>query len=162
MTAALEGVSGQQHVSAALYPRERHGIHFTGGWVGPRDGLKGRNISSTPGFDPVSSSPVAQSLYRLSYRAHSWWLYLRKILLFLELHVSVFPRLLVNVAIQKSVGKMWIFRPSFLKHFSQPTYVLTWEWKYVNCRSQHKHCPFSDKTLQNVSSQIRSSSGKTI
>ena len=39
MTAALEGVSGQQHAPAALYPRERTGIHFTGGWVGPRAGL---------------------------------------------------------------------------------------------------------------------------
>ena len=33
MTAALEGVSGQQHVPAALYPRKRPGTHFTGGWV---------------------------------------------------------------------------------------------------------------------------------
>jgi Pyruvate/2-oxoacid:ferredoxin oxidoreductase delta subunit len=33
MTAALEGVSGQQHAPAALYPRERPGTHFTGGWV---------------------------------------------------------------------------------------------------------------------------------
>jgi hypothetical protein len=29
-------VSGQQHAQAALYPRERPGTHFTGGWVGPR------------------------------------------------------------------------------------------------------------------------------
>ena len=58
--------------------------------------------------------------------------------------------------------KMWIFRPYFLKSFSQPTYVLAWEWKYINCRSQHKHCPFSDKTLQHVSAQIQLSSGKTI
>ena len=26
---------------AALYPRERPGTHFTGGWVGPRAGLDG-------------------------------------------------------------------------------------------------------------------------
>ena len=52
MTAALEGVSGQQHALAALYPRERPGTHFTGGWVGPRAGLDGRKISSPPGFDP--------------------------------------------------------------------------------------------------------------
>ena len=38
MTAALEGVIGQQHALAALYPRERLGTHFTGGWVGPRAG----------------------------------------------------------------------------------------------------------------------------
>jgi len=51
MTAAL-GVSGQQHALAALYPRERPGIHCTGRWVGPRAGLDGRKISSLPGFDP--------------------------------------------------------------------------------------------------------------
>ena len=53
----LKGVSGQQHAPAALYPRERSGTHFTGGWVGPRAGLDGRKISSLPGFDPVPSSP---------------------------------------------------------------------------------------------------------
>ena len=56
----------------ALYPRERHGTHFTGGWVGPRAGLDGRKISSPTGFDPEPSSPVAQSLYRLSYPAHGF------------------------------------------------------------------------------------------
>jgi len=40
-----------------LPPGERHGTHFTGGWVGPRAGLDGRNISSPPGFDPGLSSP---------------------------------------------------------------------------------------------------------
>jgi len=29
-------VSGQQHSPAALLPRERHGTHFTGGWLGLR------------------------------------------------------------------------------------------------------------------------------
>jgi len=29
-------VSGQQHALAALYPWERPGTHFIGGWVGPR------------------------------------------------------------------------------------------------------------------------------
>jgi len=50
-------VSGQQHAPAALYPRERPGTHFTGGWVDPRTGLDGRKISSPPGFDPGPSSP---------------------------------------------------------------------------------------------------------
>ena len=45
-------VSDQQHAPAALYSRERPGTHFTGGWVGPRDSLDGRKISSPPGFDP--------------------------------------------------------------------------------------------------------------
>ena len=52
-----KGVSGQQHAPAALYPRERHGTHFTGGCVGPRAVLNGRKILSPPGFDPGSSSP---------------------------------------------------------------------------------------------------------
>jgi len=36
---ALEGVRGQHHAPAVLYPRERPGTHCTGGWVGPRAGL---------------------------------------------------------------------------------------------------------------------------
>jgi len=36
------GGSGQQHAPAALYPRERPGTYFTGGWVGLRAGLDGR------------------------------------------------------------------------------------------------------------------------
>jgi len=47
MTEALEGVSGQQHAPAALYPRKRSGTHFTGGWVGSRAGLDGQKISSS-------------------------------------------------------------------------------------------------------------------
>jgi len=50
MTPVLEGVSRQQHALAALYHRERHGIHFIGGWVGPRASLDGRKILSPPGF----------------------------------------------------------------------------------------------------------------
>jgi len=42
---------------AALYPRERPGTHFTGGWAGPRAGLDRRKISSPPGFDPGPPSP---------------------------------------------------------------------------------------------------------
>ena len=45
MTAALEGVSGQEYAPAALYTREKPGTHCTGGWVGPRAGLDGRKIS---------------------------------------------------------------------------------------------------------------------
>ena len=59
MTAALEGVSGQQYDAAALYPQERLGNQLTGGWVGPRAGVGGRNNSSPPEFDP---GPVV-SLY---------------------------------------------------------------------------------------------------
>jgi hypothetical protein len=62
------GVSGLRHAPAALYPGKRtHGIHWTGGWVGPRAGLDAetrRKIlcrGSNPGR-PVRS----QTLYCLS------------------------------------------------------------------------------------------------
>ena len=62
MTTALEGVRGQPHASAALYPRERPGIHCTGGWVGPRAGLDRCAKSRTlPGFDPRTVQPIACS-----------------------------------------------------------------------------------------------------
>jgi len=51
-------VSGQQHASAALYPQARPGTHFTGGWVGPRAGLDGWKISSSPGFDNIDSTDL--------------------------------------------------------------------------------------------------------
>jgi len=35
------GVSGNSHALAALRPGKRPGIHFTGGWVGPRASLDG-------------------------------------------------------------------------------------------------------------------------
>ena len=57
-----KGVSGKQHVPAAFYPRERHGTHFTGGWVGPRADLDGRKISSSLGFDPGPSSPQSVAI----------------------------------------------------------------------------------------------------
>jgi len=50
-------VSGQQHDPAALYPLERPGTHFTGGWVGPWADLVGRKISSPLGFEPGPYSP---------------------------------------------------------------------------------------------------------
>ena len=42
------GVSGQQHASAALYPRGRPGTNFTAGWVGPRAGSgRAKNFVTT-------------------------------------------------------------------------------------------------------------------
>jgi len=38
---------GQRHAPAAFYPRERPGIHCTGGWVGPRAGLDGGKTRPT-------------------------------------------------------------------------------------------------------------------
>jgi len=60
MTAALEGVSGQQHAPTAIYPRERPYTHFTGGWVGPRAGLDGRKIS--PYRDSIPDRPARGSV----------------------------------------------------------------------------------------------------
>ena len=57
MTAALEGVEWSAARPDRTLPRERTGTHFTGGWMGPRAGLDGRNISSPPEFDPGPSSP---------------------------------------------------------------------------------------------------------
>jgi len=56
MTVALEGVSGQQHAQAALYPQKRPSTHSTGDWVGPRAGLERRKISPPLGFNPRLSS----------------------------------------------------------------------------------------------------------
>ena len=57
-----KGVSGQQHGPATLYPGERPGTHFTGGWVGPRAGLDRQKISSPPGFDPGPSNPQSVAI----------------------------------------------------------------------------------------------------
>jgi len=69
MTAALEGVSGQQHVPAALYPRERPGTHVQE--VGWDSGPVWTGGKSCPHRDSIPERPArSQSLYRLSYRAH--------------------------------------------------------------------------------------------
>jgi len=49
MTAALKGGEWSAARSGRTLAPERHGTHFTGGWVGPRAGLDWRKISSTPG-----------------------------------------------------------------------------------------------------------------
>ena len=60
MTTALEGVRGQRHAPAAIYPRERAGTHCTGGWVGPSAGLNRCGKSRPPPeFDPRTVQPVA-------------------------------------------------------------------------------------------------------
>jgi len=55
-------VSGQHHAPAALYPLERTGTHFIGGWVGLRAGLDWRKISSPPGFVPGLYSPQSVAI----------------------------------------------------------------------------------------------------
>jgi hypothetical protein len=58
MTAALEGVSGQQHAPNALYPRGRPGTHCTGGWVATGPVWTGAENLAPPGFDPGTVQPV--------------------------------------------------------------------------------------------------------
>ena len=89
-------VRGQRHAPAALYSRERPGTNCAGSWVGPRAGLyRCGKFRPPPGFDPRTVEPVAQSLYRLSYRAQhlhdSGRLKLSKIIYCL-LHVSTFMK----------------------------------------------------------------------
>jgi len=45
-TSVLEGGEWSASRPGRLYPRERPGTHFTGGWMGPRAGLDGRKICS--------------------------------------------------------------------------------------------------------------------
>jgi hypothetical protein len=56
------GMRSQRHAPASLYPRERPGTPFTGGWVGPRAGLD-RCGKSHPHRDsiprPSNPQPVA-------------------------------------------------------------------------------------------------------
>jgi hypothetical protein len=47
-----------------VYPRERPGTHCTGGWMGPRAGVK--NLAPT-GIRSPDRPARSQSLYRLSY-----------------------------------------------------------------------------------------------
>jgi len=54
-----------------LYSRERPVTHCTGGWVGSRAGLNGAENLVPTGIRSWTVQPVAQSLYWLSYPAHS-------------------------------------------------------------------------------------------
>jgi hypothetical protein len=65
-------VRGQRHTPAAFYPRERPGTHCTGGLVGPRAGLDVCEKPRPPtGIRSPDRSARSQSLYRLSYPAHT-------------------------------------------------------------------------------------------
>jgi hypothetical protein len=53
-----------------LYPQERPGTHFIGGWVGPRAGL-GESGKSRHHRDSIPDHRAhSYSLYRLSYPGH--------------------------------------------------------------------------------------------
>ena len=71
MTTALEGVKGQRQAPTALYPRERPGTHFTGGWVGPMAGLDRFGESLPTGIRSPDRPARSQPLYRLNYPTHS-------------------------------------------------------------------------------------------
>jgi hypothetical protein len=60
-------VVGGQHQAWQLYPRERPGNHYTGGWVGPRAGLDVYEKSCPTGIRSQDRPACSQSLYQLSY-----------------------------------------------------------------------------------------------
>jgi len=62
---------GQRHAPATLYPQERPGTHFTRGWVDLRAGLEGAGNLVPTGIRFPDRLACSQSLYRLSYPAHS-------------------------------------------------------------------------------------------
>jgi hypothetical protein len=65
-------VGGQRHAPAAL-PWERHGTHWIGGWVGPRDGLdRCGKFRPPPGFDPQTVQPVATQYTDCAIPAHAY------------------------------------------------------------------------------------------
>ena len=97
MTTALEGVRGQRHAPAALYPRERPGTHSIGGCVGPSAGLD-RCGKFLPDWIRSSDRPArSQSLYRLRYLAH----YMYNMVLFYD--GVTFEYLVVNRIVVKGV-----------------------------------------------------------
>ena len=71
LTTTLEGVRDQRHAPTALYPRERHGTHCTGGWVGPRAGMdKCGKFHPPPGFEPWTAQPVESRYTDWAIPAH--------------------------------------------------------------------------------------------
>jgi len=66
----------QGHAPTALYPRERPGTRYTGGWLGHRAVLD-RCGKSRSHWDSIRNRPArSQSLYRLSYPGHEPYLVL--------------------------------------------------------------------------------------
>ena len=81
-------MSGQHHGPAALYPRDRAGTHFTGGWVGPQGQFR-RAENLVPTGIQFPDRPVrSQSLYRLNYPAHKCY-YVSRFFGFLKMRFLV-------------------------------------------------------------------------
>ena len=60
LTSALDWGEWSTPPPGGSAPRERPGIHCTGGWVGPRAGLDGcGKFRPSPGFDPRTVQLVA-------------------------------------------------------------------------------------------------------
>jgi len=61
-------VNGQIHAPAALISAKNHGIHYTGGWVGPRERLdhfgEDKSLLFMLGFESWTLQPVA-SCYKV-------------------------------------------------------------------------------------------------
>jgi hypothetical protein len=61
---ALDGVSGQRHAPAALFPQERTtGTHWIGGWVGLRAGLD-TEVNEKSFASAGDQTSVAQTVVR--------------------------------------------------------------------------------------------------
>jgi len=64
-------VNGQIHSPAVLIPAKNHGIHYTGGWEGPRERPEGfgedNSLLLLLGFEPWTLQPVA-SYYTVYYK----------------------------------------------------------------------------------------------
>ena len=71
MTTAVEGGEGStSHPGLSLPPgKDPVPIVQEAGWAPGPVWTGAENLAPRPGFDPRTVQPVAQSLYRLSYRA---------------------------------------------------------------------------------------------
>ena len=60
----------QHHAPAALYPRERPGTHFAGGWEGPGPVWTGAENLASTGIRSPDRPARSQAPYSLRYPAH--------------------------------------------------------------------------------------------
>ena len=135
---------GQQHAPAALYPRERPGIHCTRGWVGPRSSLDRCEKSRHPTTIRSPDRPArSQSLYRLHYLAHlervlqfkcwhlvmhflKWWLLIVRCQGWTDQHIT-------HLRQQCHISKCVIFQERLLKVLK--CYNFLWVQRWHNCSS---------------------------